>query len=161
MKSFLLSKCQDKLHNLATPHSNYSTANCHIESCHHTRCCQVEQNTVGDQLRRLHFISFCFFKSITGNRLNEYISHYEPLSYDREAVHRAHTRAKRAATWGGGAGSDDAVHLTFTAHGRHFRLRLKRDVEVFSNDLEVHGPDGPVEFDTSHIYKGHLIGRWC
>lgn len=95
-----------------------------------------------------------------GNRLNEYISHYEPLSYDRETVHRAHTRAKRSTTSSAGGGDEAAVHLSFTAHGRNFRLRLKRDLEVFSNDLEVHGSNGPIEFDTSHIYKGHLIGNY-
>lgn len=90
--------------------------------------------------------------SFSGNRLNEYISHYEPLVYDSEVVHKAHSRAKRSTT------GDDAVHLSFKAHGRNFRLRLKRDLDVFSNDLEVHGTDGPVKFDTSHIYKGHLLG---
>ncbi|XP_022900053.2 disintegrin and metalloproteinase domain-containing protein 10 isoform X1 [Onthophagus taurus] len=86
------------------------------------------------------------------NRLNEYISHFEPLTYDHQDVHKSHLRAKRSVV------RDNAVHLAFKAHGRNFRLRLKRDLGVFSENLEVHSPDGPLEVDTSHIYTGHVIG---
>lgn len=89
---------------------------------------------------------------VAANRLNEYISHYEPLTYDTREVHRAHSRARRSLN------RDDAVHLSFSAHGREFRLRLKRDLDVFSNDLEVHGPSGTLDVDTSHVYKGQLLG---
>lgn len=34
-------------------------------------------------------------------------------------------------------------------------MRLKRDLEVFSDNLVV---DGVPDVDTSHIYKGYLIG---
>ncbi|KRT80735.1 hypothetical protein AMK59_4955, partial [Oryctes borbonicus] len=86
------------------------------------------------------------------NRLNEYIYHYEPLSYDHTEVHKAHLRTKRSAS------KDHAVHLSFRSHGRHFRLRLKRDLTVFSDNLEVHGSKGQIDVDTSHIYNGHIIG---
>ncbi|CAH0559198.1 unnamed protein product [Brassicogethes aeneus] len=88
------------------------------------------------------------------NRLNEYISHYETLNYDTSEVHRNHLRAKRSVV------SDNLVQLSFRAHDRHFRLRLKRDLQVFNDKLEVHGPNGqPIDVDTSHIYHGHLGGE--
>ncbi|XP_017776924.1 PREDICTED: disintegrin and metalloproteinase domain-containing protein 10 isoform X3 [Nicrophorus vespilloides] len=87
------------------------------------------------------------------NRLNEYIAHYEPLSYDHRDVHKAHLRARRSVV------KDNAVHLSFAAHGRNFNLRLKRDLAVFSDNLEVHGTDGkPIQVDSSHIYHGHIVG---
>lgn len=36
-------------------------------------------------------------------------------------------------------------------------MRLKRDLEVFSDNLVV---DGVPNVDTSHIYKGYLIGEF-
>ncbi|KAL1505705.1 hypothetical protein ABEB36_005210 [Hypothenemus hampei] len=86
--------------------------------------------------------------------LNEYISHYEPLDYDTKTVHETHLRSKRSVTW------DNYVHLSFKAHQRDFRLRLKRDLEVFSDRLEVFDEKGQlIDADTSHIYSGHLIGE--
>ncbi|XP_031334979.1 disintegrin and metalloproteinase domain-containing protein 10 isoform X1 [Photinus pyralis] len=86
----------------------------------------------------------------TANRLNEYISHYEPLDYDSTDVHRSHLRSKRSVV------TDHEVHMSFYAHGRKFNLRLRRDLSVFHEKLEVHGPNGPIAADTSHIYHGHL-----
>ncbi|KAF4532479.1 hypothetical protein B566_EDAN003055 [Ephemera danica] len=88
-------------------------------------------------------------------RLSEWVSHYEPLEYDTEQLHRSHLRAKRSVTH-----SDAVVHLHFRAHGRAFSVRLKRDVSTFSDSLEVIGPSGNVEpVDTSHIYQGHILGE--
>lgn len=90
----------------------------------------------------------------SANKLNEYISHYETLSYDTKAVHNAHLRSKRSLT------SDNQIHVSFTAHQKHFRLRLKRDLEVFSDKLEVLDDKGQrIEADPSHIYTGYLIGE--
>ncbi|XP_015596186.1 disintegrin and metalloproteinase domain-containing protein 10 isoform X2 [Cephus cinctus] len=90
----------------------------------------------------------------SARRLNEYIRHYETLSYPAEDVHRSHLRAKRSVT------RDNAVNLKFRSHGRNFHIRLKRDLTTFSNDLIVEGPSGKIEdLDTSHIYQGHLLGE--
>jgi disintegrin and metalloproteinase domain-containing protein 10 len=95
-----------------------------------------------------------FFYVTGGRTLNEYISHYETLDYDAEDLHRSHTRAKRSVT------QDAVVHLHFRAHSRAFSIRLKRDLETFSDKLEVLGPTGKSEkVDTSHIYKGHILGK--
>lgn len=88
------------------------------------------------------------------NRLNEYIRHYEQLNYDTTKIHEAHKRAKRSVV------RDNTIHVSFQAHNRHFQLRLKRDLSVFSDSLEVHGPKGQIDVDTSHIYYGHLVGKY-
>lgn len=86
------------------------------------------------------------------------MSHYEPVTYDHEHLARSHDRAKRSVT-----NDDSNVHVSFEAHGHHFRLRLRRDLETFSNSIEVLDSSGnrihPDEVDTSHIYRGHIIGK--
>lgn len=89
----------------------------------------------------------------SAHRLNEYISHYETLSYDHREVYRAHERVRRSAPR-----PDSAVHVRFQAHGREFRLRLRRDVTTFSDQLEVIGTQGPLQVDTAHLFHGHLVG---
>ncbi|XP_051919737.1 disintegrin and metalloproteinase domain-containing protein 10 isoform X1 [Hippocampus zosterae] len=86
--------------------------------------------------------------------LNNYIGHYEGLSYDTEALHMRHQRAKRALS-----PQDGTLHLNFHSHGRHFNLQMKRDRSVFSPDvvMEVSGEEEPI--DTSHIYSGKLLGE--
>lgn len=84
-------------------------------------------------IRFISFFSFLFshfFFSCTGN-LNEYISHYETLNYDHHQIHASHSRAKRSVT------KDPYVYLKFRAHNRPFHLRLKRDVDTFSDNLVV------------------------
>uniref|UniRef100_A0A8C7V0I9 Disintegrin and metalloproteinase domain-containing protein 10 n=1 Tax=Oncorhynchus mykiss TaxID=8022 RepID=A0A8C7V0I9_ONCMY len=93
-------------------------------------------------------------KSQYGNPLNKYIHHYEGLSYDTEALHSNHQRAKRAVSH-----EDKVLQLDFHAHGRHFNLRMKRDTSLFSPDLkvEVSGVEAP--YDPSHIYTGEIFGE--
>ncbi|XP_065203715.1 disintegrin and metalloproteinase domain-containing protein 10-like [Planococcus citri] len=100
-----------------------------------------------------------YFPSVeSGNRLNEYISHYETLSYDTQQVHEKHSRAKRSVTH-----DDSVVHLSFSAHSKQFDIRLKRDLSTFSDNLVVLDSHGAVlnssQTDTSHIYSGHLVGE--
>ncbi|XP_045888845.1 disintegrin and metalloproteinase domain-containing protein 10, partial [Micropterus dolomieu] len=100
---------------------------------------------------------FCCLRDITGqfgNPLNKYIRHYEGLSYDTEALHNSHQRAKRALS-----AQDRTVHLDFHAHGRHFNLRMRRDTTLFTPDLiiEISGEEAPI--DTSHIYSGEVFGE--
>uniref|UniRef100_A0A0A9WUF9 ADAM10 endopeptidase n=3 Tax=Lygus hesperus TaxID=30085 RepID=A0A0A9WUF9_LYGHE len=93
----------------------------------------------------------------SANRLNEYISHYEEASYSRLDVAQAHHRAKRSAT---DTTKNPHVQISFRAHGKSFRLRLKRDTETFSHRLQVvDSANSPVAHSLSHIYQGHLIGE--
>lgn len=87
------------------------------------------------------------------------MSHYEPVTYDHDHLARSHDRAKRSVT-----NSDSNIHVTFKAHGHNFRLRLRRDIETFSNALEVLDGYGkqihPNDIDTSHVYHGHIVGKF-
>ncbi|OWR55592.1 disintegrin and metalloproteinase domain-containing protein 10 [Danaus plexippus plexippus] len=87
----------------------------------------------------------------SSRRLSEYVEYYEPLEYDSTSIHAQHIRTRR---------SSDAPHLriSFHAHGRHFHLRLRRDVSAFSPDFKVEGAQGQLhDVDTSHIYQGDLV----
>ncbi|KYM96177.1 Disintegrin and metalloproteinase domain-containing protein 10 [Cyphomyrmex costatus] len=88
-------------------------------------------------------------------RLNEYIRHYETLSYPVEEVHRSHLRAKRSIN------RDSTVTLKFRAHGKDFHIRLKRDLTTFSNNLIIEGSTGERQYnsDISHVYQGNLVGE--
>ncbi|KAL3065454.1 hypothetical protein OYC64_015596 [Pagothenia borchgrevinki] len=99
----------------------------------------------------------CCLQDIRGQfekPLNKYIRHYEGLSYDIEALHNSHQRAKRALS-----PQDRTVQLDFHAHGRQFNLRMTRDTTTFSPDLiiDVSGEETPI--DTSHIYSGEIFGE--
>ena len=98
---------------------------------------------------------FFFFFQPTGNRLNEYILHYEPLDYDRNHVLEQHSRNRR---------SDDSeafIHLQFHSHGKPFRLKLKRDTSTFSSNIEIVSYQNlPLDVDTSHLYDGFLLGKF-
>lgn len=83
--------------------------------------------------------------------LNEYIEHYEGLTYSTETLHNKHVRAKRSL--------DSSVTLHFFAHGREFHLRLRRDITTFSHDAQLKESDGSlIDLDVSHIYEGQVIG---
>ncbi|XP_023032359.1 uncharacterized protein LOC6644248 isoform X3 [Drosophila willistoni] len=98
-----------------------------------------------------------YAKDISGvkrgrERLNEYISHYEKLNYDPEHIRTSHHRARRSVT------KDHYVHLKFASHGRDFHLRLKRDLNTFSDKLDFYDSNGPIDVSTDHIYEGEVIG---
>ncbi|XP_077994066.1 disintegrin and metalloproteinase domain-containing protein 10-like [Glandiceps talaboti] len=87
--------------------------------------------------------------------LNKYIQHFEGLNYDRAELHQSHLRAKRSAD--STILSKKTVELKFTAHGRDFHLRLRRDTQTFAKDLIVDLPFQEVNnFDTSFIYRGNV-----
>jgi len=92
---------------------------------------------------------------VTARRLNEYIRHYETLSYPVEEVHRSHLRTRRSIS------RDSTVTLKFRAHGKDFHIRLKRDLTTFSNNLIIEEPAGDRrdDADISHIYQGNLVGE--
>ncbi|XP_077288969.1 zinc-dependent metalloprotease kuz isoform X2 [Arctopsyche grandis] len=93
-----------------------------------------------------------YTESVARRRLNEYISHYEPLRYEPQPVRDAHARVRRST-------EPQHVHVHFRAHGQRFHLRLKRDLSSFSSDLKVEGSKGETHnVDTSHIYHGELLG---
>lgn len=121
--------------------------------CCEEYCITMISDTCGYVLFLLLLLLVPYIES--ARRLNEYIRHYETLSYPVEEVHRSHLRAKRSVN------RDSTVTLKFRAHGKDFHVRLKRDLTTFSNNLIVEGSTGERQHDcdVSHIYQGNLIGE--
>ncbi|XP_055796556.1 disintegrin and metalloproteinase domain-containing protein 10 [Salvelinus fontinalis] len=85
------------------------------------------------------------------NGISPFIRHYEGLSYDREALHRRHRRAKRETQ-----PQDQTLQLDFRAFLRTFRLRLRRDTTGFTEPFEVFSENISSTADLSHLYSGEL-----
>lgn len=56
----------------------------------------------------------CILWSFVGERLNDFVSHFEPLNYDKSLLENRHQRVRRSLD------RDSALHLNFKAHGRYF-----------------------------------------
>ncbi|CAJ1060495.1 disintegrin and metalloproteinase domain-containing protein 10 [Xyrichtys novacula] len=95
-----------------------------------------------------------FFLPGAVSSISPYIKYYEGLSYDRQDLHRKHLRARRATQH-----QENTLKLDFTAFHRTFRLRLKRNAEVFSENFRLVLENGPTSADLSHIYSGTLEGE--
>nr|CAG4646879.1 EOG090X02I4 [Megafenestra aurita] len=105
----------------------------------------------------IHLVTQLAISAGTGNRLNEYVLHYETLDYDADAVAIQHSRSKRSADLGE---EESYVQLHFRSHGKPFRLKLKRDTSTFSPDVQIVSHQGqPLRVDTSHLYEGHIQGE--
>uniref|UniRef100_A0A3B4BGA5 Uncharacterized protein n=1 Tax=Periophthalmus magnuspinnatus TaxID=409849 RepID=A0A3B4BGA5_9GOBI len=97
----------------------------------------------------------CVTGTVTSLRaISPYIKHYEGLSYDREDLHKRHLRARRSTL-----PQDTFLHLDFVAFQRPFRLRLRRDAAIFSQDFTVINKNGSTLADLSHLYSGILEGE--
>ncbi|XP_050343887.1 disintegrin and metalloproteinase domain-containing protein 10 isoform X2 [Nymphalis io] len=95
-------------------------------------------------------LAFPYIESAS-RRLSEYVEHYESLEYDAGAVHTQHKRTRRSI-------DPPDLHISFHAHGKHFNMRLRRDLSAFSEDFKVEGSQGQIhEVETSHIYKGEVV----
>ncbi|XP_064644930.1 disintegrin and metalloproteinase domain-containing protein 10-like [Lineus longissimus] len=104
------------------------------------------------ELTALAFLCLWNFSHGGLRRLNDYVMHYEGLTYSTTDLHDAHSRVKRSI-------STDA-HLNFNAHGQTFSLRLSPDTSIFSRDAVIDRGHGKVEkLDTSHLYQGELAGQ--
>uniref|UniRef100_A0A8C4DGL2 ADAM10 endopeptidase n=1 Tax=Dicentrarchus labrax TaxID=13489 RepID=A0A8C4DGL2_DICLA len=69
-------------------------------------------------------------------------------------LHRKHLRARRATQ-----PQEYTLQLDFTAFHRTFRLHLKRNAAVFSENFTVVSENGSMSADLSHIYSGILEGE--
>lgn len=109
-------------------------------------------------LTEIRYISFLllalpYIESVSRQRLNEYIEHYEPLVYDSSSLHQQHLRSRRSTH-----SRPPDLRLSFSAHGRRFNIRLRRDLSSFSEDYKVENSDGEnLDVDASHIYQGELV----
>jgi disintegrin and metalloproteinase domain-containing protein 10 len=111
----------------------------------------------------LLIILYCFVAQAL-NPLNEYISHYEPLTYDTSLVL---SRAKRSLSQSSpllssqSSPESEPIIIEFKSHGRHFSLRLRRDYSsVFHKDLVIESSDGkPINVNLDHIVSGELVAE--
>eukprot|EP00051_Salpingoeca_urceolata_P032711 m.16996 g.16996 ORF g.16996 m.16996 type:complete len:900 (+) comp5367_c0_seq1:358-3057(+) len=91
----------------------------------------------------------------TLRRLNQFIEHFEPLSFDREELHARHRRTL----------PDDQLSLHINTHGRELELVLKQSAKkIFTPNfkVKVHHGNGRIEFhdlDQSVFYRGHIQGQ--
>lgn len=81
-------------------------------------------------------------------RLTHYITHYEPLDYNIRSLQTEHHRTKREV--------DRLLALDMHAYGRTFKIRLKRDTNIFSPDLIVENNTNFIHIDISRTYRGQL-----
>ncbi|XP_013419426.1 disintegrin and metalloproteinase domain-containing protein 10 isoform X2 [Lingula anatina] len=86
---------------------------------------------------------------IAATPLTSAIRHYEPLYYDVESLHAEHHRVKRS--------SQKNIVWELSAHGKKMKIILKRDTSIFTNDLVVETSEGPVHWDISRVYVGHVL----
>ncbi|XP_034561874.1 disintegrin and metalloproteinase domain-containing protein 10 [Notolabrus celidotus] len=95
-------------------------------------------------------------EQITGavSSISPYIQHYEGLSYNRKDLHKEHLRSRRATQH-----QEYTLKLDFTAFHRTFRLRLKRNAAVFSENFQLVLKNGSTSADLSHLYSGTLEGE--
>jgi len=98
------------------------------------------------------------FSGQPGRRLNEYVQHFEPLSYTAYD----HSRSKRSSD----ADESDAgrVRIDFESHGRKFNLDLQRDLSVFPSSVVIEDVEGRrlqhLEDNAhKHLYEGRLLGE--
>lgn len=96
-------------------------------------------------------------------RLNDFIRHYEPLDYDPSIVLQNHGRWKRWAEGGTQPESEPQVSFNLKAHGKNFRIRLRRDKTTFGDHFELAlGTDDAQPFlENIHLFEGDLEGREC
>jgi len=118
---------------------------------------QMEMRTRPFAAALLIWLSTSFTQSggLEHRPIESVVHHYEGLDYSPHHVDHQHRRHKRSLPQDG-----HRVALDFSAHGRDFKLRLKRDHSVFHNSLVVEDGWGrPKEgYDLSHVYDGRCEG---
>ncbi|XP_031575122.1 disintegrin and metalloproteinase domain-containing protein 10-like [Actinia tenebrosa] len=82
--------------------------------------------------------------------LSEYIKYYETLSYSTSALSKQHDRHRRSLN-----PKSNPILLNFEAHGRKFKIRLRRHTSIFSDDFVAEN----AEFDPSKIVEGEVLGH--
>ncbi|XP_021377836.1 disintegrin and metalloproteinase domain-containing protein 10-like isoform X2 [Mizuhopecten yessoensis] len=98
----------------------------------------------------LHLFFIAIFTD--AERLDDYIHHYEKLTYSPDTLHQRHLRAKRSLT-------DQSLVLRFKAYGKNFDLQLEKAKSIFAPDFKLQHRNGSkMAVDTSFIYEGTVSG---
>lgn len=103
------------------------------------------------------------------NILSKHIRHFEPLNYDHHDVHRRAKRDLESSSAGGRHKQAQTanmfpIRIDFKAHNRHFKLRLRPDVEsVFADGAIFENSQGDsFKNDINHnmfSLSGHLQNK--
>ncbi|XP_049525050.1 disintegrin and metalloproteinase domain-containing protein 10-like [Dermacentor silvarum] len=109
--------------------------------------------------RLLLLLLTCFQGFVHARRLNDFVRHFEPLSYEPRPVHREHVRVRRSLGGRDSQHQHGIVYLRFQGFDRLFHLKLRPDASVFHKDLVVETSKlGRVKPNIDHIYSGELVG---
>ncbi|XP_075740530.1 disintegrin and metalloproteinase domain-containing protein 10-like [Rhipicephalus microplus] len=117
--------------------------------------------TSEEPLAALAILPLCPLLQRPARRLNRFVRHFEPLSYEPRTVHRGHVRVRRSL---GGIQpqlqqQNHHVYVRFQGFNRLFHLKLRPDTAVFDKDLVVETATfGKVKPDIGHIYSGEVVG---
>ncbi|XP_048750317.2 disintegrin and metalloproteinase domain-containing protein 10-like [Ostrea edulis] len=98
-----------------------------------------------------YHVFFTFFVSRVISELTPitHILHdYQPIHYDHLLLKTQHERIRRSAI--------HTVEVEFRSHHRNFKVRLKRDTQVFHPDVIIETSHAPLKMDTSFLYTGAL-----
>ncbi|XP_076081631.1 disintegrin and metalloproteinase domain-containing protein 10-like [Mytilus galloprovincialis] len=95
---------------------------------------------------------FCHFliPLVYGHLHTSSVSYLEAVHYDRESLHHQH-RTKRS--------TEELVHLQFEAFSRKWSVKLKRDANIFHNNIIIENSKGPVTYDFDSAYTGKIEGE--
>lgn len=98
------------------------------------------------------FVSFLLWTSALSYRrpLGDFINHYETLNYDTAPVLDQHNRVRRSSP-----NSDHQIDLNFKTEQREFKIRLRRDVDLFTDDFVAENAD----FDPAKVVTGDVEGH--
>ncbi|XP_073239875.1 disintegrin and metalloproteinase domain-containing protein 10-like [Porites lutea] len=95
------------------------------------------------------FVLLFSYASSYRRPLGDYINHYETLNYDKAPVLDQHNRVRRSSP-----NSDLVIKLSLKSSQREFKIRLKRDAELFTQDFKAENS----EFDPAKVVTGNVEG---
>ncbi|XP_075550227.1 disintegrin and metalloproteinase domain-containing protein 10-like [Dermacentor variabilis] len=119
------------------------------------------ERTSDEQLAALTIPPLVAQPPLSARRLNRFVRHFEPLSYEPRPVHRGHVRVRRSlgASRPQQQQQPEHVYVRFQGFSRLFHLKLKPDTSVFNKDLVVETAKlGRVKPNIDHIYSGEVVG---
>lgn len=82
--------------------------------------------------------------------LGDFINQYETLNYDTASVRHQHNRVRRSSP-----NSDHLIELNLITERREFKIRLRRDKGLFTDDFVAEN----AEFDPAKVVAGDVEGH--
>ncbi|KAL1419765.1 hypothetical protein MTO96_004679 [Rhipicephalus appendiculatus] len=92
-------------------------------------------------------------------RLNEWVTHFEPLWYEPLRIQRQHVRLRRSLHQQQRQQQQNAIFLRFWAFDKNFLLKMRPDSSSFHEDFTLETETlGKIRPELGHIYSGQLVG---